>query len=707
MGLKRRVVAAAAIITCGAAIAQAQVHAPPITISAEQVARGQQVYQASCQSCHGGTLAGGPGGPALVGSAFRARWRTQASDALYTYIRERMPPMAGRSLPDAAYAAVTARILEANGVKTGDAPMPADAAKLAGLSLDAALPVDKGARQEVKPRPVALEPDAVAVQVTRQRADQLAKLRPVTDDMLRNPPSGAWLQWRNTYDNHGFSTLDQVNRENVAGLQLAWSWEMGASSNEIAPLMHDGVIFAAGGGRLQAIDASSGDLLWQYTRPEASGVIRTIAIYGGLVYYSAGVEVQAIDIHDGRLVWKTALASPKDGLYISTGPLVAKGKVYQGMGGCSAPYEGGCFVAALDAETGREVWRFRTIAKPGEPGGDSWNGAPLDQRFGASVWNPPTYDPALDLLFVGTGQTYHTTPLLQGKLGAKGASDGLYTNSTLALRPDTGELVWYYQHMARDIWDLDWSYERTMAIQTIDGKPLRTVTTIGKLGIADTLDAATGRYIKSFQTGPQTLVKSIDPVTGAKTIAAGFTPVPDVEKTVCPSAFGGRNWPSTAFNPDSGVLFVPLNENCMAHKWTPGPIFDIGFRVIRTPGSDGMVGRVQAVDMASGKTLWTRRERAPHTSAVLATAGGLIFEGTRDRWFRASDQQTGKVLWQVRLDGAINSFPITYSVNGIQYVAVTTGGTAPLEMFIAPLAPEIQTTSSATTLWTFRLPKLS
>lgn len=672
----------------GAPILRAQVHAPAITISAAQVARGEEVYRRSCQACHGGTLAGGPGGSPLVGEDFRTRWRKQAGDALFVYIRDQMPPNAGKSLSDSDYADVTAKILAANGVKAGEE----------------AIPASQTPSREVKPRPEPLPLDAVAAEVLAQQSDKLRQLRPVTDDMLRSPPPGEWLNWRNTYDGQGFSGLEQIDDSNVGSLELAWSWEFGPSANGITPLQHDGVLFLAGGGRLQAIDAESGSLLWQYTRPDAAGATRTIAIYGDLVYYSAGVEVHAIDMHDGKLVWKTALAAPKDGLYISTGPLAAKGKVFQGVSGCSAPYEGGCFIAALDAKTGKELWRVRTIAQAGEPGGDSWNGAPRSQRFGGSVWNPATYDPDLDLLFVGTGQTYHATPLLRGGLPAKGSADGLYTNSTLALRPDTGKLVWAFQHMPRDVWDLDWAYERTLATLIIDGKRRRTVTTMGKIGLADTLDAATGRYIRSFGAGPQTLVTSIDRKTGAKSVDPGLQPRPNAEQVVCPSAFGGRNWPATAFNPKTGVLFVPLNETCMAYTWRPGPVFDIGFRVVRAQNPDGVVGRVEAVDMATGKSLWVRRERAPHTSAILATAGGLIFEGTRDRWFRASDQRTGKMLWQVRLNGAINSSPITYQVGGRQYVAVLAGGTTSLEMFMAPLTPEIKTTGSATTLWIFRLP---
>ncbi len=712
MKMKTKLIGAMAFALAATALGQAatafqgspSAAARPMTITAEQAARGQQVYQEQCQGCHGGGLSGGHGGPPLNDVAFRSRWRFQPGDALFSYIRKQMPPNAGGALSDQAYADVTARVLEANGVKPGGEPLTADPARLSALSLTAALPRELASETGPKPLPVALPPDAIATATAEQRAEQLRKLSSVTDEMLRKPPAGEWLQWRSGYESQGFSALDWVNRDNVGRLAPAWSWKLGAGTNEVAPLVHDGVMFVVGGGKIQAIDAVSGDLLWQYARADATSVVRTIALYGDLVYFSAGVEVHAVDFRTGKLVWKTQLVDPKEGLYISAGPLAAKGKIFQGVSGCSAPHLGGCFIAALDARTGREVWRFRTIARPGEPGGDSWNGAPADQRFGASVWIPGSYDPDLDLVFFGTGQTYHTAPLLQAAR-APGAADALYTDTTLALRPDTGELVWHYQHLTHDVWDLDWSFERTLATLTINGKSRRTVTTMGKLGIADTLDAATGQYLRSFDSGIQTLVAAIDPKTGAKTTVPALKAEAHVEKFVCPSAFGGRNWPATALDPRTGTLFVPLNETCMNINWTPGPVFDMAFHTTPRPNSDGLFGRVSAIDLATGKTLWSRRQRAPQTSAILATAGGVIFEGTRDRWFRASDARTGKILWQTRLDGAINSYPMTYSVDGVQYVAVVTGGTAATEMFWAPLTPEIQTNTLGTTVWVFRVPK--
>jgi alcohol dehydrogenase (cytochrome c) len=385
---------------------------------------------------------------------------------------------------------------------------------------------------------------------------------------------------------------------------------------------------------------------------------------------------------------------------------VVKGKVIVPVTGCSAPYPGGCYVVALDADSGQEAWRFNVIARPGQPGGNSWNGLPVDHRFGGSVWITPTYDPDLDLIYFGTAQTYSVGGLLRGATDKPGASDALYTDSTVALHPETGKLAWYYQHVKRDVWDLDWVFEQTLATLKIDGKPRRVVIGSGKIGIFDVLDAATGAYLSSYDVGMQNLVSAIDPKTGEKTIAPAFKPQPNVKQYLCPSSMGFRNWLSGAIDP-SGTVYIPLADSCMQYEWTPSN--EVGARDIQiSPSirqdSDGNFSRVQAFDLVQHKKLWEVRRRPFPSSAILATAGGLIFEGSRDRFFRASDSRTGEVLWKLRLDGAPSAFPITYSVDGVQYVAVTTGGGNAYDAVLGSITPEIATGKGGTTLWVFRLP---
>ncbi|HKX79352.1 MAG TPA: PQQ-binding-like beta-propeller repeat protein [Novosphingobium sp.] len=665
-------------------------YADEASFSADDVARGEQVYQAGCAACHGANLLGGPGGPALRGGAFQAKWSAQGA-ALLKYVHETMPPGASGSLGDADYRDVTAYLLNANGVmataKPGDPAAAAAPAK-------AAPPPSEHARQPRPTQPL----DRIAQETLIRRRAVLDRMRPVTDAMLRDPAEGDWLNWRRTYDGQGFSSLAQIDRRNVGGLRPAWAYQLAPGTNEITPLVHDGVMYVASSGRLEALDAATGDYLWHYARPGLNGLVRNLAIYDNLVYLAAETSVVALDMKTGAVVWDKLIAPADRGIRFGSGPIAAKGKIFQGMGYCVAKGQpGGCFIVALDARTGEEAWRFDTIARPGAPGGDTWNDTPLENRFGSSVWLAGSYDPGLDLLYFGTGQTYNIGALIRdGK-----RAPGLYTNSTLALRPDTGELVWHYQHVAGDVWDLDWAFERTLADLTVDGKPRRTVTTAGKLGIFDTLDAATGKYLFSIDSGVQTMVSGIDPVTGAKTIDPALVPEFDKSRRFCPSALGGRNWPATAYNPKTRVLYVPLNETCTDMFWREthigGPLSLVE--------PDRLVGRVQAIDLAGRRTRWTRRERAPQASAILATAGGLIFEGSRDRWFRASDDRTGKVLWRTRLDSAPSAFPITYSVGGVQYVAVAAGGGGSTDALVGQTTPEIVTPVGGTTLWVFRLPE--
>ncbi|WP_337180546.1 PQQ-binding-like beta-propeller repeat protein [Sphingopyxis granuli] len=679
----------AALLGAGSALVAAAVTAQEASSQAAASAQGRTAYAANCAACHGTNLEGGPGGPSLVSDDFRTKWAAQSGEALATYIETTMPPGGGGSLSKPEYVALSTMIREANGIiraapkpaAAEPAPAPADVHSGAAAAAAEAAPLVPLARERVDARTAILE-----------------KVRPVTDAMLAAPPQGDWLHWRRTYDGQGFSDLTQINRSNVAKLKADWSWQLATGDNEITPLVHDGVIFVMSGGRVDALDAVTGDPLWQYTRPGAGGILRNLAIYEDLIFLAAGTHVVALDMRSGKVAWETQIAPDGVATKVSAGPVVVKGKVLQGMSFCTQPSISGCFIVALDAKTGKEAWRFNTIPKPDEPGGDTWFDTPAEKRAGASVWAAGTYDPKLDLVYFGTGQTYQVTSLLRGSERAP----GLYTDTTLALDPDTGKLRWHFQHQDGDVWDMDWSFERIIADVEVDGKMRRTITTGGKNALFDTIDAATGQYLFSSGLDLQTLVKSVDPVTGAKTISEEASPAPGKTTTFCPGTLGGRNWPATAINPRTQVLFIPFNDTCAALAYDMAPAREGGFRT--APDEEGRIGRVHAIDLKTRKTLWTRRERAPQVSAILATDGGLIFEGNRDRWFRASDDRTGKILWQMRLNSSVSSFPISYSVNGVQYVAVVAGGGNFVDMIIGNLAPEIVTPTRQPTLWVFRLP---
>lgn len=366
-------------------------------------------------------------------------------------------------------------------------------------------------------------------------------------------------------------------------------------------------------------------------------------------------------------------------------------------------------IVGMDAGTGKRLWAFNVIPKPGDVGSNSWNDLPYDDRSGGAVWTTSYYDPQLNLVFVGTGNSYDNASLAKPAKGHGVTNDGLFTDSTLAINPDTGKLVWYFQHMAADLWDLDWAFEQQIIPLPIDGKPTKAVVTLGKPGILDAVEAATGRYLFSLDAGLQNVVVRIDPKTGVKIKDPKLTPG-GTTKFVCPQMSGAKNWAPSSYNPDTGILYAAMIESCMTLTPTdPGDLTPFSAKVIGAiaprPGSDGKNGHLQAFDLKQRKLAWSARQRAPLTSGVLATAGGLVFVGALDRGFAAYDAATGEPLWQTHLGNVPSSAPISFSVDGKQYVAVVTGFGTAFSTAYLPLVPEIQTPATpSSSIYVFALP---
>ncbi len=694
--------------------------APSFTTS--QTERGKVAYNNACASCHGTNLDDGAFGPALKGASFQQKWGAQSPGALFSYMTQKMPPADPGRLGSQTYADLEAYIFLANGLQPGATELTA--AELGGASAQGAQAA-QGFQGEV--RATVANRDATYNAVMARRAAELERIAPVTDSVLQHPPDADWLMWRRTYSDLGFSPLEQIKKANVNDLRLAWSRALPLSADEITPLVHDGVVFIESGNTVEALDGAKGDLLWQYVRPLGDQLVsgresamRGIAIYQDKLYApTADGHVIALHVKTGKLVWDHQVVVPLTGVYahsnrdfrLDGAPIVARGKVMIGVSlGIMNP-RGGCFIVGLDAQTGDEVWRFNTIARPGEPGGDSWNGAPVDQRFGASVWTGGSYDPKLNLVYFGTGNTYDAGTLLQPHPQQGASNDALYTESTVALDPDTGKLVWYYQHMNRDVWDLDWAFEQLLITLPVRGKPTDLVVSGGKMALFDAVDRANGTYEFSKDLGLQNLVAAIDPKTGKKVINPKFEPAANKTDFICPDANGARNWPATSYDPGTHILYVPLAESCMDYTWVPrDPAqttaggLDIRYNLRLRPASDGKMGRMDAVNLETKKVVWMDRQRAPLASAMLATAGGLLFSGSQNRQFTAYDAATGKALWEVGLNATPSSYPVTYAVDGKQCVAVVSGGGGPLDASGSSLAPEFDNPAGGTTLWIFKLP---
>ena len=629
-------VAASALLLAGAAIGQ---ESAPVANAA-----GAAVFEARCKSCHEPAIARAPSREQL-----RGRSNQEIVEALSAGI---MKPMATGLSP---------------------ADMVSVAAFLTGRNAQV-----QAAQFPAAPAPASMTPDPAG-------AARLGKVRPVSSSMLQGPAPGDWLQWGRTYDGENFSPLTQIDRATVKTLAPAWRAPLPSGPGMPTPIVHDGVMFLqTSPDMVMALDATTGGVLWRrvYKPTLPSNQKMGLSLSGGRVFVpTSDLHVIALDARTGEQVWDheigiEAPATERRAFVLRSAPLIVGDKLIQGVTGSGAP--GGGFIVGLDMATGKELWRFHTIARPGEPGGASWNGLPLDRRSGASVWDQGTYDKALNLVYFGVGQTYDTGPLLKPS-GVPGTTqDALYTDSTLALNPDTGKLVWYFQHLPNDQWDLDWVFERTLATLNVDGKPRRVVMTLGKMAILDALDARTGAYLFSIDPGTQNVISRIDPKTGAKTIDP--VRVPDLTRPtlICPGPSGARSWPATSTNAAAGMLFAPLTQWCVTFGAPTGyQLLSSGVGMTNADHPDaaksGMMGRLQAMDLKGRKLGWKHDLAAPISTSALATAGGVVFAGDLDPALKAFDDRDGKLLWAAPLDNFPSSSVITYAVGKTQYVAVVVG----------------------------------
>ena len=562
---------------------------------------------------------------------------------------------------------------------------------------------------------------------------------PVTDTMLENPDPADWLMWRRTLDGWGYSPLDQVDRENVSELRTVWSQALVEGTQQGTPLVYDGIMYMPNPQNvIRARNAVTGEQIWEYRRElpqDLPSIIRdpartrNQAIYGNLIIASSADDfVYAVDARSGKLVWETMILDFRINPALqSSGPIIADGKIVSGRNCFSEGGPEACVITAHDARSGREVWRTRTIPKPGEPGNESWGDVPFERRWHVGTWMVPSYDPELRLVYIGTSVT---SPAPKFMLGSND-HQYLYHNSTLALDIDTGEMVWYYQHVV-DHWDLDHPFERILIDTAVvpdpaevswinpnirPGERRQVLTGIpGKTGIVYTLDRKTGEFLWARPTVIQNVVDHIDGTTGSVTVNPGviFT-ASGQQRLVCPSSGGGKNWPPGAYSPLTHAMYFPLQNTCMSMTASePGPTFDFldspgtiqksryGFRSHAqiAPGTR-YVGRIEAISVETGKTLWKYEQRAGVT-ALLTTGGGLVFGGDAAGVFRALDQNTGEVLWEVDLGSAVTGHPVTYAVDGKQYVAVSTGVSV-VTGLVSRLTPELST-GVDNTIFVFALP---
>ena len=504
---------------------------------------------------------------------------------------------------------------------------------------------------------------------------------PVTAERLRNPEPDNWLMYRRTYDGWGFSPLDQITTANVGRLKPVWTFSTGVrEGHEAPPVVNDGRMFVTTPqNQVFALDAATGDLLWRYTRElpaelqQLHPTNRGVALYDDKVYIgTVDTHVVALDAATGAVVWEQAVEDPAVGYYITMAPLVADGKVMVGTSGGELGIRG--FVAALDAETGREVWKTYTIPSPDEPGGDTWPGETW-RNGGASVWATATYDPELNQTYWGIG---NPGPWM----GDTRPGDNLYTNSVMALDASTGAIAGYHQYHWNGSWDWDEIDPPLLIDIERDGRTIPALVHPGRNGYLWILERGPNGigFVDAEPYVYQNAFTAIDPRTGRPSYDPEHTPGTGKPATFCPSLTGGKNWPPAAFNPGTRLLYIPAIENVCTSmegrpvEYTPGRMFTGARSTYEIRDGADHLGELQAWNLDTGELAWRREFASPNWGPVLTTAGGLVFMGgTNDRHFRAFDAASGDELWSLRTNSGVIGVPSSFAVDGRQYVAVQSG----------------------------------
>jgi len=671
--------------------------AAPVVTFASQVEAGAAAYATNCAICHGANLEGSTLGPLLSGFSWVRRWGTQTPTLLLGNIQASMPPGGNENITEEDYLNIVAHMLQVNGV---DGVTEALTASSNFVIEDS---ISRMVAQRNRPEPPA--PEGLTVS---GNTEDFIPFIPLTDAMLRDPNPADWPMMRRNFYAHSYSPLDQINTETVKNLQLEWVWNMHEGDSEPAPLVYNGIVYLINPGNvIQALDGKTGELIWEHwTGPANRQDMRNIAMYNDkIIQATTDARLVALDARTGEQRWETAIADNTKGFSNSSGPIVADGKIINGLGGCSRYIAEDCYISAYNANTGELLWQFETIAEMGEPGGDTWGGLDNVFRAGGETWITGSYDPDLRLTYWGTAQQKPWVPVSRHMTIY---DVGLFTNSTVAVNVDTGQLDWYFQHVPAEALDLDEVFERVLVNRGDD----KFVFSIGKHGILWKNDRITGEFIGFKETVFQNAFTNIDPESGAVTYREDIQNAQLNEWTsACPSSAGGKDWHSMTYHPPSGLIIAPLSQTCLENAAREIALVQGGGGVgasrkfFEMPGTNGNLGKVGAYDVDTMEEVWSHQQRASLHTGTISTGGNLVFVGDLDRRFKALDVSTGKTLWETRLGTSVQGHPVSFAIEGKQYIAVTTalGGTSPRTV-PGVIATEISYPRWGNAIYVFSLP---
>ncbi len=509
----------------------------------------------------------------------------------------------------------------------------------------------------------------------------------VSNGMLLNADSNAseWLMYGRDYANHRFSPLEQITPANIRDLRPSFAFSTGGKLGglEATPLFHDGVLyFSADYARVFAVDARTGTMLWEFQPKYDKGldaelccgpVNRGLALKDNLVYFETlDAKLIALDRKTGKVAWQQTMEDWHKGYSATGAPLVVGDHVIAGISGGEYGVRGA--LRAYDAKTGALQWTTYTIPGPGEPGNDTWPGDTW-KTGGGATWETGSYDPATKTLYWGTGNPGSWNAELR-------PGDNKWTCSLLALDVDTGKIKWAFQYTPHDAWDYDGVNTPVLVDTTIQGRPAKLAVQSNRNGFLYVIDRTNGKFIAAVPTiDGINWTKGIDPKTGRPTINPAMVPQPGGPKIngIIPGLEGGTNWFPMAYNPDLGYVFLATNDWTMSLKaWKPADTkykagdayMAVDYQMARLGKT---VGYIKAFDLANGKFVWSVPSPLPLFSGLLATRGGLVFTGDEMGHFLAFDAKTGKELWRFQTGSGVNASPITYELDGVQYVAILSG----------------------------------